>query len=599
LGVSDSMSRKVLSNRELTCIRTSNSDVNAIVPKKIVGLAGAISNGNDERLFAALSELYPIEFRRADPSEFGGLNALVVLDGDQTKGVTAAAQGLPCLVTGGRAGRSQVALPGELRFGGSEVLDDYLRDRVMFVGTSNPPASELQVQLGDEVVASIGGKPIWLFRSEGGAAFQIAGVSLPLMQANKLLFQHFNEETFLQLLPLMNFLSQLVRETNWRSNSLPACLVIDDPSLYRPSYGHLDFQELAEHATKHNFFVSVATIPLDAWWVHRRVAETFRSYDPRLSVLIHGNNHTARDLLLNGNGKAGLAVAAQALRRMERLQQAHQLEVLRIMEPPHGAIADGMFPHLLTLGYEATLGTTRLLVLHNPTTVWPASFGLGRSHILSGGMPVIPRIKMTPHWRNSVLIAAFLRQPIVIVLHHGDVAGGYEPLVEIANMINELEGMRWNSPLGIARSNYTELCRQDSLTIKLYSRRIRFSLPAGIKNISIHRPWAQDGCCDELIIQHSGQEIFHESGPATLGPIAIDSPGELEVYAPPTNPVDYRTVPAPRLTCWPVTRKFLIEARDRSAPWRYWVTKLFSGHSTNDAERPASGDIYPTQSEKR
>jgi hypothetical protein len=295
----------------------------------------------------------------------------------------------------------------------------------------------------------------------------------------------------------------------------------------------------------------------------------------------------------------GLAVAAQALRRMDRLQQAHQLQVLKVMEPPHGAIADGMFPYLLTLGYEATLGTTRLLVLHNPTTVWPASFGLERSHVLSGGMPVIPRIKMTPHWRNSVLIAAFLRQPIVIVLHHGDVADGYEPLVEIAKMINQLEGVRWNSPLGIARSNFTELRRQDSLTIQMYSRRILFSLPAGIKNISIHRPWARDGSCDELIIQHSGQEIFHESGAATLGPIAMDSSVELEVYAPPANPVDYRTVPAPRLSCWPVTRKFLIEARDRSAPWRYLVRKLFGGDSTNDAGKPASGNISPTQSKKR
>lgn len=573
--------------------------MNAIVPKKVVGVAGAISDGNDERLFMALAELYPVEFRRADPCEFGSLNALVVLDGDRATGLAAAARGLPCLVTDGRVGRSQVALPGELRFSASQVLDGYLRDRVMFVGTSNAPASELQVQPGDEVVASIGGKPIWLSRSEGGTTLQIAGVSLPLIQANELLFQHFNEERFVQLLPLMNFLSQLVRETNWRSNSLPACLVIDDPSLYRPSYGHLDFHRLAEHATKYNFFVSVATIPLDAWWVHRRVAETFRSFYPQLSILIHGNNHTARDLLLNGNGEVGLAVAAQALRRMDRLQQAHQLKVLRIMEPPHGAIADGLFPQLLALGYEATLGTTRLLVLHNPTKVWPASFGLGKSHILSGGMPVMPRIKMTPYWRNSVLIAAFLRQPIVIVLHHGDVADGYERLVEIAEMINQLEGVRWNSPLGIARSNYSELCRQDSLTIKMYSRRILFSVPAGIKNISIHRPWVQDGSCDELIIQHSDQEIFHESGPATLGPISMNSPGELEVYAPPTNPVDYRTVPAPGLGCWPVTRKFLIEARDRSAPWRYVVRKFFGSHSTNDAERSAKGSRCSTQSEKR
>jgi hypothetical protein len=573
--------------------------VNAIVPMKVVGVTGAISDGSDQRLFDALAEVYSVEFRRSELGDHGSLHALVVLNGDRAKGVAVAAQGLPCLVIGGQAGSPEVGLPGEVRFSGSEVLEDCLHDRMMFVGASTPSVSVLQAQPGDEVVASIAGRPIWLSRSEGGTALQIVGVSLPVVQPNELLFQHFNEERFLQLLPLMNFLSRLVRETNWQSTSLPACLVIDDPSLYRPSYGHIEFHRLAEHAARHNFFVSVATIPLDAWWVHRRVAEIFRSFYPRLSILIHGNNHTARDMLLNGNGEIGLAVAAQALRRMDRLQQAHQLEVLKIMEAPHGAIADGMFAHLLTLGYEAALGTTRLLVMHNPTTARPASFGLGRSSILSGGMPVIPRIKMTRNWRNSVLIAAFLGQPIVVVLHHGDVADGYEPLVEMAKTINQLQGVRWTSPLGIARSNYTELRKQDSLAIKMYSRRILFSVPAGIKNICIHRPWPQNESCEELIIRRSGQEIFRESVPGTVGPIAMDSPDELEVFSPPANQVDYRTVRAPKPSCWPATRKFLMEARDRSAPWRYMVRKFFRGHSSNGAEGSANGNLCPTQSEKR
>ena len=573
--------------------------MNTIVPTKVVGVSGATPSLSYQNLFAALAELYPVEFRWVQPGEYSSLNALILMDGDRGKGAAAAAQGVPCLVTGAHAGMTSVAAPDEVRFSGSEVLVHCLRNRTMFVGVSNLPAAVISVEAGDEVIASVGGKPIWVTRSDRGVPLQIAAIPLPVMQASKLLFQHFNEERFLPLLPVMNFLSRLVEESNWRSPSLPACLVIDDPSLYRPSYGHLDFRRLAEHAVKHNFFVSVATIPLDTWCVHPRVAQTFRSLYPRLSILIHGNNHTARDMLLHGNGNVSLAVAAQALRRMERLQQVHKLEIVRIMEPPHGAIADGMFPHLLTLGYEATLGTTRLLVLHNPTTAWPASFGLTRSHILGGGMPVIPRIKMTPYWRNSVLIAAFLRQPIVIVLHHGDVADGYGRLIEIAEMINQLEGVSWTSPLGIARSNYSELRRQDSLTIKMYSRRIHLSVPVGVNNIYVHRPWSQNVSCEELIIRNSGREIFREYGQATVGPIVVHSADELEIYSPPANPIDYRTVRAPRLRCWPVTRKVLMEARDRSAPWRHVVRKFLLGSFANGVERSANGNLYPTQTEKR
>ncbi|MBV8277072.1 MAG: hypothetical protein JO170_17695 [Verrucomicrobia bacterium] len=396
----------------------------------------------------------------------------------------------------------------------------------------------------------------------------------------------------------MNFLSQLVKQTNWRSSSLRACLVVDDPSLYLPSYGHLDFRRLADHAEQHNFFVSVATIPLDAWWVHGRVAEMFRSHYPRLSLLIHGNDHTARDMLLEKDSDVCLSVAAQALRRMERLQRAHQLEVLKIMEAPHGAIADSMFSHLLNLGYEGALGTTRLLVLHNPKLTWPASFGLHRSQIVGGGLPVIPRIKMTPNWRNAVLIAAFLRQPIVIVLHHGDVADGYEPLIEIAGMINQLDGVTWASPLGIARSNYTEVRRGDSLTINLYSRRIQLAIPPGIKSLCVHRPWPQNGTSEEVILRNSAGEIFRGSGPEMLDPIPVESAGEVEVCCPPANPVDYRTVPAPQLRFWPVTRKFLMEARDRSAPWRYLVKKFFRGPEPNGLERE-NRNSCPKQSRKR
>jgi len=574
-------------------------DVSASVQKKIVGVVGDGQDSRYEVLLAALAELFPVEFCRRSSAVYQDLDALLLIDSNPEDALPAVAAGVPCLVTGGYRNQQISASSGEVRFGASPVLDTSLRDRAMSSGRSLVSFLASAGERGDEVVASMEGKPIWLARFHGEGVCQIASTSLPLMRERDLLFEYFNGERFLELLPLMNFVSQLVQETDWRPTSLPACLVIDDPSLYRPSYGHLEFRQLAEHAVKYNFFVSVATIPLDTWWVSRRVAETFRSYHPRLSLLIHGNDHTANDMLLQHDGDLCRMVAAQALRRMERLRRAHRLEVLRVMEAPHGAITNEMFPHLLALGYEAALGTTRLLAVHNPKVNWPTSLGLHRSQILGGGLPVIPRIKMTPNWRNAVVIAAFLRQPIVIVLHHGDVADGYEPLIEIARVINQLEDVSWASPLGIARSNYTELRQGDSLTVKMYSRRIRLAIPPSVKSLSVHRPWLQNGNSEELIMNGCGQEIFRSRGGRTLGPVPLEAGCELDVYCPPENLVDYRSVPVPGFRCWPVTRKVLMEARDRSAPWRYLVKKLLRGPSANGVERPGSRDWTPASGHKR
>jgi len=553
------------------------ADVPTIIQKKIVGVNG---DGPDDRyylLFSALAGLYPVEFRRVSSSGHRGLDALVVLDDNPAKGVAAAVDGLPTFVALGRPWAPQVSVSEGVRFGRCKVLEDCLRNQLM-LGSRSDHFYAVSVEPGDEIIASVGAQPVWLARHKGKATCQIAGVSLPVIREKGFLFQDFNGERFLQLLPLMNFLRQLVKGIDWQSASLPACLVVDDPSPYLPSYGHLNFRRLAEHATKHDFFISVAIIPLDTWWVNPGVAETFRSFSPRLSVVMHGNDHTRGEMLVEKGSATGYLVrAAQAMRRMERLEQRHGLELLRIMEPPHGLIAEGMFRHLLSLGYEAALGSTERLIQYNPAAEWHKGFGLNRSEFLGGGLPVIPRIMMSPRWRNDVLLAAFLRQPIVIAAHHWDLADGDKLLIEIAGMINDLKVATWTSPSGIARSNYMELRRADELSVKLYSRRIHLAIPSGINSLWLHRPWLQSGHVEELIIHHSDREIFCAAGPAILGPIPVQSPCELEVYCPSANPIDHRSVVSPSSALWPVLRKVFMETRDRSAPWRHRVAKYLRG----------------------
>ncbi len=548
--------------------------MNLQIQRKIVGVSEGSQSDRCRLLLDALAQLYPVEFRRVDPRACDGLEALIVPDGDVSSGLAAADRGIAAYVAvDDRHSPDTLADGTEVCFDYSTHLDAYLRGQKMI--ESDPRAFRpLQVQTGDQIIARKGGHPFWLNRPSGHGACQLVAAPLPMLPEGGFLFEHLNGRRFLALLPLMNFLRRLVEDVEWRSPAPRACFVFDDPSLHRLSYGFLDYRLLAEHAVRHNYFVSVATVPLDTWWVNSTVAATFHALSPRLSLLIHGNNHTSCELLLEEDKTTQLALAAQAIRRMERLEQRYQIPLLKIMEPPHGVMAYGSFAHLLALGYEAALGTSEWLVRYNPHTRWPATVGMERSEVV-GGLPVIPRIRMSPDWKNEVLLAAFLRQPIVLVGHHLDASDRLELLADFAGVINHLDGAGWASPLEMARSNYKHLRQGDALSLKVYSRKIRLSVPEGVRQLFIHRPWlAADGEGDTLIVQKSDQELFRAVGNGTVGPIPVNASDILDISSPPSNPVDYRTLRDPKFRCWPVIRKILMEVRDRLSPALPFIGRL-------------------------
>ena len=572
--------------------RVEPSPTTSVTPNVATIRLGVTGHDPENRhgfLLATLESLYPVEFRRIAPLDYQGLNGLVILDGDVTQGEAAAAGGWPTLVVGAREGApvpksSAPGRSGEVRLGAAEVLDEALRHQMMRQAEADQFAP-LTVRPGDEIVATVEGQPVWLARRVGGETCQIAGALPPVVREHAFLFPHLNDDHFLGLLPLLNFVRQRVKATDWQPVSVPACIVIDDPSPYRPSYGHFNFRRLAELATRHNFFVSVGMIPLDTWYVHPGVAETFRAFNPRLSAVIHGNNHTSHELQVPRDESAGRRLAAQAMRRMARLPERHGMELMKIMEAPHGVIAETMFPHLLALGYEAALGTTEQLIRGNPGAGWPAGLGLERT-LLPGGLPVIPRIRMSADWRNNLVLAAFLRQPMVIALHHWDLADGDDFLIEVAGLINRLTFTTWTSPLGMARSNYTVRRCDDEWHVKAYSRKFSVAIPPGIKSLRLHRPWLEPGNREELVIRQGPREIFRGAMAAIPDPIPVESPGELEIGCVPANLVDPQSVPAPRFSGWPVLRKVLMEVRDRSAPWRRRVKKRW-----RPPARPGNGEI--------
>ena len=123
-----------------------------------------------------------------------------------------------------------------------------------------------------------------------------ASIRLPNWANGQTLRDHLCPGSFMGLLPLLHFLGQLLGDQGWKLPAPRAAFVIDDPNLHWPSYGFLKYPQLAEHASRHGYHLAFATVPLDGWRVDARAVATMREHPAALSLLIHGNDHVAREL---------------------------------------------------------------------------------------------------------------------------------------------------------------------------------------------------------------------------------------------------------------------------------------------------------------
>src|SRR5262249_22107328 len=117
-------------------------------------------------------------------------------------------------------------------------------------------------------------------------------------------------EHFLAVAPFVMFLKWAFRDVCWQPHETGACFIIDDP-LLRPRYGFVDFQRLDQLTQRHGFTTNIAFIPWNRRRTSPRTVKTVRSSGGRLSVSVHGCDHTGGEFGAHEmpvlNMKAGLA----------------------------------------------------------------------------------------------------------------------------------------------------------------------------------------------------------------------------------------------------------------------------------------------------
>jgi hypothetical protein len=348
----------------------------------------------------------------------------------------------------------------------------------------------------DVVLASVDGEALWTRRQVADRTTDRVALLLPKLESGQHLFEVFGAERWLAVLPLMHVAQEV---SGWMPPKSRACFMFDDPNLHWPTYGYVRYQELAIAAERDNYHVSFATVPMDAWYVHPPTAALFRKYSARLSLLVHGNNHTRMELHSGKSPSDRQALAAQAIRRIEALERRSGVKVSRVMAAPHGACSAPMAADLRRMGFNAACISRGSLMSRNPEHDWPLTVGLQAAEFFGGGLPILPRHGFAATTNLQVRLSTFLGQPIVPMGHHEDLRGGLGPLSQAAHIINSVLPTTWADMDALAASNFFTRRIGHSLQVRMYTRRMAVSLPASVTELQVERPWMSSGETEPLL----------------------------------------------------------------------------------------------------
>ncbi|MCC6830667.1 MAG: hypothetical protein IT200_04905 [Thermoleophilia bacterium] len=511
----------------------------------VVAVGPARARVGGARLWDALEHVLPVT---VVPAEDGGAADVAI----RLEPGGAPPSGAPVTVAvapGGDRG------PGGPVLTGNGLVHPSLRGCRLPGGT--PGAAGVRDARG-EVLATRDGRPAWV--ADGGA--HVVDRPPPELPPGTGIGEWLVDGRGADALPFIHVLRDACADRCPPDPPLRAAFLFDDPNLHAARYGWIDYAALAADARAHGYHAAMAMVPLDALHAGRRAVEVFRANAGSLSLLVHGNDHLARELDRPADAAEARAMLATALHRVARFERRTGLRVSRVMAPPHHACGPDVRAALAACGFDALCQ-----VDDRPLSADPRVAGWGIADWADGGLPVIPRIKLPSRDDGSdaagvegiaarVAMHAYLGHPVVLYGHHYDTVPDLMPLREAAALVARLGDARW-MPLGeIAATNVR--CRRsgDVLVVHPGSRRVRLEVPDGVRALTV---MAGDPSGEEVVVTWPGGTVRGDAGtalPAGRGPVVV--------HLVRRSPAPPARVLRPRPLA--VARRAASEARDRLGP---------------------------------
>ncbi len=264
---------------------------------------------------------------------------------------------------------------------------------------------------------------------------------------------------FSRLVPPLMFLRYAFGDRCWQPGKKLACFIVDDPLLH-DRHGFLEFDTLLAAMEQEDFATNLAFIPWNYRRSHPRVAELFRRHPRRLSLSIHGCDHTKGEF--GDKAAAPLLFKARTTRaRMAKHRELTGVPCDNVMVFPQGVFSTAALRAMKQAGFLAAVNST-------PFPVDDSSEKLRVRDLLS---PAVARhsslplfIRHYPTCPAEFALDLFLGKPALMVEHHDYFREGYQQLEALAAQINHLnDTIYWCGLEEIARNSF--LWRTDAAEI--------------------------------------------------------------------------------------------------------------------------------------
>lgn len=387
---------------------------------------------------------------------------------------------------------------------------------------------------------------------------------------------------FLSAVPLVMYLQCTFRGFIPRPVDNGACLIIDDPAL-RTHYGFFDLQRVVTLSVEHRFTCTIAFIPWN--WNRSRssAVELFRRHADRLSLSIHGCDHTSGEFAVRNtaviNRQAKLAMA-----RMEKYSGLTGLPYDGVMIFPQGAFSSASLGVLKHNSFVAAVNTEV-----SPTDQ-PRSATVGdvwQLAILKYADFAIYTRRYSFHGLHNFAFDLLLGKPCLIVTHHTDFQNGARGVVDFIDRLNSLRvPLVWRGLGEVVRRAYQQRLRDDgTYQIRMWAGEILIPNPAADPRRFV---------VEKVERAPEGIEGLHVSGRRVAFHLDAERM-RFELEVGPQQAVSIRiayrdTFGAPTKAAWSAqlkvaARRYLCECRDEAQPVISWISSNIPGQRTA-LERP-------------
>ncbi|HEY6969696.1 MAG TPA: hypothetical protein VJA94_10860 [Candidatus Angelobacter sp.] len=257
---------------------------------------------------------------------------------------------------------------------------------------------------------------------------------------------------FSRLLPAAMFLRSAFEKQCWHSKYCFGNLIIDDPPLKR-SYGYLNYRNLVSKMDRYGFASTIAFIPWNHTRTHKEVTQLFRERQDRLSLCVHGCDHTTAEFsstdLAVLNSKVQLASA-----RMNSLHRQNGLSYSKTMVFPQGRFSTQALTALKSHNYLAALNSSASVAGSGPDGSLTVADFLGPAITRYEGFPLF--LRRYPSGLEQFAFDLFFGKPLFVVEHHGYFRDGGVRLAEFISRLNSFERLEWSGLHDIMTKSYLE-----------------------------------------------------------------------------------------------------------------------------------------------